>query len=100
MANVFDRTIEAGELLVLSKSAHNEKYQNIEFRLFIADGHGSGCNPSALGSAVYGKFANDGEECRYEGDEDFDAEETQYWQERIGKFGEGLSEFLKALEED
>ena len=97
MANVFDRTIEAGELLVLSKSAHNEKYQNIEYRLFIASGSSSGHMAETMGSTVIGTYANDGEQARYDGDEDFDVAETKEWQAKLGKFGEGIKDFLAAL---
>ena len=40
-------------------------YQSCDNQLFHATG-GFGCSPNTMGSAVFGRFLNDGEQCRME----------------------------------
>ena len=53
-----------GQILVLPVSSFSTEYQHPQYQLFRANG-GFGCDPEKLGTAVFGKFLFDGEECRY-----------------------------------
>lgn len=53
-----------GKILVLPISNFKQEYQRPEFQLFKAEA-GFGCDPEKMGTAVFGKFLVDGEECRY-----------------------------------
>jgi len=55
----------AGKVVVVRKAALAPAYQQMLDRRFLAAG-GFGCNPSALGNAVFGMYLSDGEECRIE----------------------------------
>ena len=51
-------------LLVLKPSALKESYRHEEFQYFFAQS-GFGCDPSKLGTKVFGKFLIDGEEAAF-----------------------------------
>lgn len=53
-----------GRVLVFKPSALIESYRQKD-RRFLAQG-GFGCNPSAMGTAVYGVCLEDGEKARWE----------------------------------
>jgi hypothetical protein len=53
-----------GQILVLPVSSFSKQYQEPQFQLFRANG-GFGCSPETMGTAVFGHFIYDGEECRY-----------------------------------
>ena len=57
----------AGRILVFRPSSLKEEYQQLD-RRFRADG-GFGCNPSAIGRAVYGTALLDGEKARWDRDD-------------------------------
>lgn len=84
MCNRLNRNIETGEVVVIQKKYHNENYQELEQRLFIALG-GFGMKAETMGNAVFGEYVSDGEQCRREGYE-IDLQETLEYQERHGKF--------------
>ena len=52
------------KLLVLKPSALKEDYRYEEFQYFFAQA-GFGCDPSKLGTKVFGKFLIDGEEAAF-----------------------------------
>lgn len=53
-----------GKLLVLRPEALKEDYRHEEFQYFFAQS-GFGCDPSKLGTKVFGKFLIDGEETAF-----------------------------------
>ncbi len=53
-----------GKLLVLRPESLNEEYRFEEFQYFFAQA-GFGCDPSKLGTKVFGKFLIDGEETSF-----------------------------------
>lgn len=52
------------KLLVLKPTALKEDYRHEEFQYFFAQS-GFGCDPSKLGTKVFGKFLIDGEETAF-----------------------------------
>lgn len=54
----------AGKILVLPVKSFSADYQQPHYQLFRAEG-GFGCSPETMGTAVFGKFLFDGEDCRY-----------------------------------
>ena len=57
-----------GRLLVLNPSCLKEEYRFEEFQYFFAQS-GFGCDPSSLGTKVFGKFLIDGEKACFRRDE-------------------------------
>jgi hypothetical protein len=53
-----------GKILVLPTQSFHPVYREAKYQLFRATG-GFGCSPDTLGTAVFGHFIYDGEECRY-----------------------------------
>ena len=53
-----------GKLLVLTPEALKEEYRFEEFQYFFAQS-GFGCDPSKLGTKVFGRFLIDGEETAF-----------------------------------
>ncbi len=53
-----------GKLLVLRPEALKEEYRFEEFQYFLGQS-GFGCDPSKLGTKVFGKFLIDGEETAF-----------------------------------
>lgn len=78
MANSLNREIEKGEIVVLKKEIFKPEYQDLENRLFEAQA-GFGMSSVTSGTALFGKFISDGEECRFEG-YDIDPKETEEYQ--------------------
>jgi hypothetical protein len=76
--NSLHRLITKDEIVVLKKNLFKPEFQELKYRLFLVRG-GFGMRPESMGSAIYGTFISDGEECRYEG-HDIDAEETDFYQ--------------------
>ena len=54
-----------GKILIVCPSSLNEKYRGKDYQLFRAKG-GFGCFPFTRGTAVFGRYCKDGEECRME----------------------------------
>ena len=53
------------KFVVLAENEMSAKYRDITWRIFHAKG-GFGCYPNTNGSAVFGSYVRDGEECRRE----------------------------------
>lgn len=64
MANDLNMELE-GKYVILKGGKGGYKGTEIE-RVFLCEG-GFGCSSGTIGSAIYGKFVFDGEECRIEG---------------------------------
>jgi len=55
----------AGKILILKDTALNEASRTPENQLFLAE-YGNGCNPSAIGRSVFGRFLIDGEKAAFD----------------------------------
>lgn len=79
--NSLHRDIKVGEEVVFRKDLFKKRYQPIKFRVFICES-GFGMSGNTRGTAIFGKFKIDGEECRWDGDE-IDVDETIKYQEGL-----------------
>lgn len=53
-----------GKLLILKPTVLKDEYKSADFQLFLAQS-GFGCNPTALGQKVFGRFLKDGESTHF-----------------------------------
>lgn len=84
--NKLNRDIQENEIIVLEKELHNEEYQDFKFLLFRLKS-GFGMLQSTMGTALFGEYVSDGEQCRIDPNY-IDVLETEKFQAKYGKFGE------------
>ncbi len=78
MANSLHKDLKKGDEIVLKANILKEEFRSLENRIFIVRG-GFGMQAGTMGTALYGNFKIDDEDCRWEG-YDIDAAETvAYW---------------------
>jgi len=81
--NALNRNIEVNEILAVNRDIHKPEYQTTEWLLFVAKG-GFGMLDHTIGSAIFGYYLADGEECRREG-YDFDPALTAAIQNNLAR---------------
>lgn len=79
--NSLNRDLIKGEEVIVRADILKPEYAAQACRVFIVDS-GFGVIAKASGTAVYGKYKFDGEDCRIEGYE-IDADETRLYQEAV-----------------
>lgn len=79
--NSLNRDLIKGEEVIVRADVLKPEYAPQVYRVFIVLG-GFGMDKDTAGTAVYGKYKFDGEECRIEGYE-IDAEETALYREAV-----------------
>lgn len=74
--NALNREILTGERLVIKKECMREEYQELKYRVFIAES-GFGLAPFTSGSLIYGCHEIDGKESSIRASVEISVEETE-----------------------
>lgn len=76
--NSLKREIQEGEVVVIKASVLRPEFQALDERLFVCK-HGYGMSHETRGTAIWGAYLKDADECRHEGTE-IDPDETAEYQ--------------------